>query len=97
MRRKLLFVLIIYFAGFFSAIYVLTPGAEDPAANLNDTREFVIDTSEFATDGQDKIVRAKDIALKVGAGMRQFLCFAGEKASQVSEIIKTRLDEQNMK
>lgn len=92
MRGKLLFILIIYFAGFFSAIYVLTPGAEDPAANLNNTREFAIDI-----DGQEKIVRAKDIALKVGAGMRQFLCFAGEKASQVTEIIKARLDEQNMK
>lgn len=90
MRGKLLFILIVYFAGFFSAIYVLTPGAEDSAASLNYTREFSI-------DGQEKIVRAKDIALKVGAGMRQFLCFAGEKASQVSEIIKARLDEQNMK
>jgi hypothetical protein len=91
MRGKLLFILIIYFAGFFSAIYVLTPGSEDPTASLNNTREFAINI-----DGQEKIVQAKDIAVKVGAGMRQFLCFAGEKASKVSEIIRARLDEENM-
>ena len=92
MRGKLLFVLIIYFAGFFSAIYVLTPGADDGTAGLDNTN-----TRELAIDGQEKIVQAKDIALKVGAGMRQFLCLAGEKASQVSETIKAKLDEQNMK
>ena len=85
-----MFVLIIYFAGFFSAIYVLTPGAEEGTADLDNTREFAI-------DGQEKIVQAKEIALKVGTGMRQFLCLAGEKASQMSETIKAKLDEQNMK
>ncbi len=90
MRGKLLFILIIYFAGFFSAIYFLSPGSAGSTASLDNTREFAI-------DGHEKIVQARDVAIKIGAGMRQFLCVAGEKASRISEIIKAKLDEQNMK
>ena len=88
-------MLIIYFAGFFTAIYILSPAPDENTASLDNTNtsQFTFDTF----DGQEKAAQAKDIAIKVGNGMQQFLCVAGEKASQISEKIKARLEEQNQK
>ena len=38
-------------------------------------------------------VRTNEIIEKVNVGMKQIVCFAGKKTTQLSEIIKTKLPE----
>jgi len=92
MRGKLLFALIIFFAGFFTAIYITAPGQADAQAGeqITYSRET---TRDIAPGRQEQIVKAQVFAKKVGTGMQQFLCLAGEKASELSEIIKNKVNE----
>lgn len=90
MRGKLLFALIIFFAGFFTAIYITAPGEGRAGEQTMYSRE----TTRQIVDGrQEQIVKAQVFAKKVGTGMQQFLCLAGEKASELTEIIKNKVNE----
>ena len=88
MRGKLLFALIIFFAGFFTAIYITAPGeAGEQTMYSQET------TRDFAPGRQEQIVKAQVFAKKVGTGMQQFLCLAGEKATELSKTIKNKVNE----
>ena len=89
MRGKLLFALIIFFAGFFTAIYITAPGTAGERATYSQET-----TQTFASsDRQEKIIKAQAFAKKVGTGVQQFLCLAGEKATELSDIIKNKANE----
>jgi len=90
MRGKLLFALIIFFAGFFTAIYITAPGEGQAGEQTMYSRET---TRDFAPGRQEKIVKAQVFAKKVGTGMQQFLCLAGEKATELSKAIKNKVNE----
>lgn len=89
-RSKLLLTLIIYFAGFATAVYYLAPA--DAKANAGVSRSggfgFGSKASESKSDEFGKVA---------AAGMRKFVIFAEEKAIQLSEIIKKELAEQKEK
>ncbi|MBW8016651.1 MAG: hypothetical protein FVQ82_10720 [Planctomycetes bacterium] len=88
LRGKLLVALIIYFAGFGSAIYYQAPALEGPEI----TRHQM---SEGKTSGKkDVITRGEVAAKKVHEDLLKFYSFAEEKASKVGALIKARLDEQ---
>ncbi len=75
-RSKLLFMLIVYFAGFATAVYFLAPVDEEMTASGNSGESYMqrqFDTEQFA---QATSARLHDIFI-----------FAGDKASQVSELI----------
>ncbi|MBW8035299.1 MAG: hypothetical protein FVQ79_06640 [Planctomycetes bacterium] len=91
MRGKLLFALIIFFAGFFTAIYITAPGEGQAGEQTMYSHET---TQSFASsERQEKMVKAQAFAKKVGTGMQQFLCLAGEKASELSKTIKNKVNE----
>ncbi len=81
-RSKLFFMLIVYFAGFATAVYFLAPvdeeirGSDSPDQSNMD-RHF--DTEQFA--------KATSVRL------HEFISFAGDKASGVSELIREKLAE----
>ena len=92
MRGKLLFALIIFFAGFFTAIYITAP-SEANAQTGEQTMYSEETTLDITSSRQEQIVKAQAFAKKVGTGMQQFLCLAGEKASELSEVIKNKVNE----
>ena len=75
-------MLIVYFAGFATAVYFLAPVDEEMTASGNSGESYMqrqFDTEQFA-----QITSAR---------LHEFFSFAGDKASEVSELIKEKLAE----
>ncbi len=81
-RRKFLFALIMFFAGFSTAVYTLAPGksgGQDAAySNVN-----VSSKSEV-------------FSMKFNVGMRKCLSFAEDKAAELSKVVKAKLAERQI-
>jgi hypothetical protein len=81
-RVKLIFLLIVYFAGFATAIYTLAPVPENQA-----------DTS--AEKGfLHSAVRSDEFARSFNAGMHRAVDYGRAAAVRVSEFVKQKLDER---
>ena len=89
-RSKLLLMLIIYFAGFATAVYYLAPA--DDEANAGRVR-----TGGFGFGSQVSESKSEEFGKVAAASMRKFVTFAEEKAVQLGEIIKKELAEQKKK
>ena len=84
-RKKMLVVLVVYFAGFASAIYTLAPaGAQTISSGHSGSGR-----SEYAQSSVD----TDAIAEQFKTNMQKVISFAEEKASKVGSIIRTKLDE----
>lgn len=89
-RSKLLLMLIIYFAGFATAVYYLAPA--DAKANAGGIR-----TGGFGFGSQVSESKSEEFGKVAVTGMRKFVNFAEEKVVQLGEIIKRELAEQRKK
>ncbi len=89
-RSKLLLALIIYFAGFATAVYYLAPASDK--ANGGGVR-----TGGFGFSSQVSESKSEEFGKVAGASMRKFVTFAEEKAVQLGEIIKKELAEPKKK
>jgi len=81
-RSKLLTTLIIYFAGFASAIYALAPASDkerDRQAGKNNKNSYQAES------------KSEKFALAVNSGMRKCISFAEEKAVVAREFVKAEL------
>lgn len=88
LRGKLLLALIVYFAGFGSAIYYQAPALED--TNIAGRQ-----MPAGSPSSEDKVETKGDVIVKkVHKDLLEFYSFAEEKASKVGALIKARLDEQ---
>ncbi len=81
-RSKLLFILIVYFAGFATAVYFLAPVDEEMTASGNSGESYL--HRQFDTELFAQVTSAR---------LHKFFSFAGDKASEVSELIKEKLAE----
>ena len=81
-RGKLIVALIIFFAGFATAIYFLAPVTETTgeSGKVTRSRESNSETHQFAIAFNGK--------------MKQALSFAEEKAVEIGQVIKTELAER---
>jgi len=76
-RTKLIFLLIVYFAGFASAIYCLAPAPENTSAAASETgfNLSALKSDEFAKDfnsGMHKCLGfTKDAAIKTGDYLKE--------------------------
>ena len=84
-RSKLLFMLIVYFAGFATAVYFLAPVDEEITASVKSEKSD--ESYSHRQFDSEKFAKA------TSARMQDFFSFAGDKASEVSELIKQRLAE----
>lgn len=84
-RGKLLFALILYAAGFFTALYVLAPADSQAAAGDGLSGHAQSQTSEA--------VQVPAWAASARVGMDKALSFAEEKALQLAEKIKTGMQQ----
>ena len=82
-RSKLVFLLIVYFAGFATAIYCIAPVPENQAGQLCE-KSFA--HSAFKSD---------EFAQSFNTGMHKCLDFGKDAALRVSRFIKQKLDERH--
>ena len=88
-RSKLLMSLIIYFAGFATAIYMLAPATDRPGATRNGNSSII----SWAGSKQAQ-ERSQQFAEVAGDRLRKFVSFAEEKAVQAGNILKEKITEQ---
>jgi hypothetical protein len=80
-RTKFIFLLIVYFSGFATAIYMLAPAPEGSAE-----KSFGNISSASAFDSQE-------FAKSFNTGMHKCLAFGKEAAWHTAEFIKEKLKE----
>jgi len=89
-RSKLLLALIIYFAGFATAVYYLAPASDRP--NSGESR-----AGGFGFGGRASQFKSEEFAEVAGANVRKLVSFAEEKAVELGKLIRTKLAEQSEK
>jgi len=81
-RIKLIFLLIVYFAGFATAIYCFTPA---PSDQTSETSGKSLALSDMKTD---------EFARSFNAGMHKCIDFGKDAACRVGKILKQKLEER---
>jgi len=84
-RIKFLFLLVVYFAGFATAIYCLAPVPQGRACQTNDEKNFVC--SVFKSD---------EFAKSFNTAMHKCIDFGKDAASRAGRFIKQKLDERQL-
>ena len=84
-RIKFLFLLIVYFAGFATAVYCLAPVSEDQACESDDEKSFL-----------DSALKSDDFAKSFNTGMHKCIEFSKNAASRTAKFIKQKLDERQL-
>lgn len=84
-RSKLIFVLIVYFSGFATAIYTMAPAPEKPThqPGAKDLTYAAFKSDEFAKSFND--------------GMHKCIDFGKDFAWRAAKLMKEKLDEQSQK
>ena len=82
-RVKLIFLLIVYFAGFATAIYTLAPAPENQA---DISSEKGVLHSAFKSD---------EFARSLNTGLHKAVDYGRAVAVRVSEFVKQKLDERS--
>ncbi|MHC4526772.1 MAG: hypothetical protein ACYTEX_00090 [Planctomycetota bacterium] len=80
-RKRLIHLLVIYFAGFATAIYCLAPVPEQ--ANAPAERTF-----------GHSVFKSDEFAHSFNSGMHKCLDFAKDAAGRASKFVKQKLDER---
>ena len=86
-RGKLLFTLIVYFAGFATAIYVMVPV---------DAEAMEVKEESFGKDYSEERFDSDEFAQKASTGLHKFVSFAEGKASEVKRLVKAKLAESQL-
>jgi hypothetical protein len=84
-RGKILFAMILYAAGFFTAIYVLTPSELQTADSRNGDSGWQEKTTQWVA------ADAPAWTASVRGGMSKVISFAEEQALRLAETIKTQM------
>jgi len=84
-RIKFLFLLVVYFAGFATAIYCLAPVPQGRACQINDEKSFVY--SAFKSD---------EFAKSFNTAMHKCVEFGKDAAIRAGKFIKQKLDERQL-
>lgn len=82
-RSKFIFLLIVYFAGFATAIYCLAPAPENQSNNS-------IDKGLISS-----VLKSDEFAKSLNSGMHKCVDFAKDAALRAGELIKQKLDEKH--
>jgi len=85
-RRKILFTLIVYFAGFATAIYALAP-VDDDQIHSQASAAKIHNHSDSGSNSQQ-------FASTFNTHMRKYLSVAEEQAEKLGEFIKAKLAER---
>ncbi|MBN1360079.1 MAG: hypothetical protein JW993_05785 [Sedimentisphaerales bacterium] len=84
-RTKFVFLLIVYAAGFATAIYCLAP-APDQTSGRSGDRLLA-----------DKSLSSQEFAQSVNSGMHKAIDFSKEAATRAAKMIREKIDEAQSK
>jgi hypothetical protein len=84
-RSKIIFLLVVYFAGFATAIYCLAPVPENYAASSGQ-KSFL-----------DSAFKSDDFAKSFNTGIHKCLDFAKDAAQRAGKFAKQKMDERQTK
>ena len=84
-RSRILFALIIYFAGFATAIYALAPVADAKHSGSRDVK--VSNHTDYGS-------KSERFALAFNSQMRKCISVAEEQGAKIGEFIKVKLAER---
>ena len=85
-RSRILFALIVYFAGFATAIYALAPVA--------DAKPDSVSRDVKVRNHTDSGSKSERFALKFNSQMRKCISVAEEQGAKIGEFIKAKLAER---
>lgn len=88
-RAKLLFMMIVYFAGFATAIYTLAPAQNN--------EQYADVDSGFVRSSDASAVKAQQFKQFADAGFAKFLSFAEEKTIVAGRFVKQKLAERRQR
>ena len=91
-RGKILFALILYAAGFLTAIYTLAPSDLQAAG----TQDGLADSGTQEQTTQRAGIDTQAWAASVRVGMSKAMSFAEEQALRFAEAIKTRMAQSTV-
>ncbi len=80
-RIKLIFLLIVYFAGFATAIYTLAPAPENSAASRAE-KGFL-----------DSVLKTDDFAKSFNNGMHKCIAAGKDAATRMAKFLKQKINE----
>ncbi len=91
-RGKILFALILYSAGFATAIYILAP------SKFQEVSSRITNSAAGTQDGtaEQNGFDSQAWAASVRVGMSKAKSFAEEKALQVADTVKTRMEHSKL-
>ena len=86
-RIKFIFLLIVYFAGFATAVYTLAPAPDDEArtsqkSNRTNSAQIKFDSNEFVKS--------------LNSGMHKCVDFSKKVACRTAEFIKEKIEERQL-
>ena len=84
-RTKFVFLLIVYAAGFLTAIYCLAPAPQHASGQTREPSAFV------------KALKSDDFAKSVNSGMHKAIDLGKEAATRAAKVIRERIDEAQAK
>ena len=84
-RIKFVFLLVVYFAGFATAVYCLAPVPENRAGQFYDEKSFVYSA-----------LKSDEFAKSFNTGMHKCIDFSKDAAGRAGEFIKQKLDERQV-
>jgi len=84
-RVKLIFLLVVYFAGYATAIYTLAPAPQNQANQAAD--EQTLAYSAFKSD---------EFAKSFNAGIHKCIEFGKDAASRTAKFIKQKMNEKQV-
>jgi hypothetical protein len=82
-RGKIIFLLVVYFAGFATAIYCLAPVPEDQANQSTEKRGFA-----------HSVLKSDEFAKSFSSGMHKCIDYGKDAASRAGEFIRQKFDER---
>ena len=86
-RIKFIFLLIVYFAGFATAVYTLAPAPDDEAGiSQKSSRK----NSAHTTFNSDEFVKS------FNSGMHKCVDFSKESACRTAKFIKDKIEERQL-
>ncbi|MFZ2146667.1 MAG: hypothetical protein WAV28_05545 [Sedimentisphaerales bacterium] len=88
-RIKFVFFLIVYFAGFATAIYTLAPVPENNAAR----RPSLV----AQLTGHESRITSQDFAKSVNTGIHKCIDFGKDAAWRTAKLIKQKIDQKQLR
>ena len=98
-RTKFVFLLIVYFAGFATAIYTLAPVPENKA-NASANSSFWRSNTAGETGEKNSVfsaLKSDEFATSVNTGIHKCIEFVKDAAWRTAKLIKQKIDQRQLR